>query len=218
MIIEGWIVNVIQKAEVEATVQFSPEVLYQKEIKQNLMKNVPWVEGEEDHPLHFAEQVSGCSMFRRNMKAVSFIPLLVRLATELGVLFDGEEDHEGLLWKDQKNFHALQSLVYSDPVGHHTQEYHEAVDDKYLYVLIQLRRMGPFKTKDIQSYSLLTWLCRNVYLSEEQFRFLDEWGQTMLFYDGDSPLRHTLWNPSSIRGFQIVFEYGIRYYPKKERN
>ena len=39
----------------------------------------------------------------------------------------------------------------------------------------------------------------------------------LLFYDdGDSALRYTLWNPSSIRGFQIVFEYGIRYYPKKK--
>jgi hypothetical protein len=40
----------------------------------------------------------------------------------------------------------------------------------------------------------------------------------MLFYDdGDSALRYTLWNPSSIRGFQIVFEYGIRYYPTKRK-
>lgn len=39
------------------------------------MKNVPWVEGEEDHPLHFAVQVSGSIIFRRNMKAVSFLPL-----------------------------------------------------------------------------------------------------------------------------------------------
>jgi spore maturation protein CgeB len=38
MIIEGWIVNVIQKAEVEATVKFFPEVLHQEEKKQNLMK------------------------------------------------------------------------------------------------------------------------------------------------------------------------------------
>ena len=42
MIIEGWIgTNVIQKAEVEATVKFFPKVLlYQEENKQNLMKNV----------------------------------------------------------------------------------------------------------------------------------------------------------------------------------
>ena len=83
MIIDGWIdiVDVIQKAEVEAAVKFFPKVLlYQEEKKQNLMKNVPWVEGEEDHPLHFAVQVSGSIIFRRNMKAVSFLPLLARLA------------------------------------------------------------------------------------------------------------------------------------------
>jgi hypothetical protein len=150
---------------------------------------VRWVEGEEDHPLHFAVRLSGSSIFRRNMKAVSFLPLLLRLAIELGVLLDSKEDHGGLLWKDQNCYPVLQGLVYSDPVGHHTYKYHEAVDDKYLQLLIQLRRMGLFKKEDIQSYSLSTWLCRNDYFSEIRFRFLVEWDPTMLFYDGDSPLR-----------------------------
>ena len=114
MIIEGWIVtNVIQKAEVEATVKFFPKVLlYQEEKEQNLMENVPWVEGEEDYPLHFAVQVSGSIILRRNMKAVSFLPLLARLAIELGVLFDGEEEHGGLLWKYQNCYHVLHKVLF----------------------------------------------------------------------------------------------------------
>ena len=65
--------------------------------------------------IYFAVQVlevSGSIIFRRNMKAVSFLPLLARLAIESGVLFDGEEEHGGLLWKYQNCYHVLHKVLF----------------------------------------------------------------------------------------------------------
>jgi hypothetical protein len=55
------------------------------------------------------------------------------------------------------------------------------------------------------------------YFADNQFKFLVEWDPAALLYsdgDGDLPIHHAT-NNHSIRGFQLVFEYGIRYYPNK---
>jgi hypothetical protein len=77
-----------------------------------------------------------------NLKGVSFIPLLARLAIEFGVLFDGEEERGGLLCQDyeNENENVLHYLVASD-----RSEHRELVDDKYLQVLMQLRKKGLLK-------------------------------------------------------------------------
>jgi hypothetical protein len=86
-----------------------------------------------------------------NMKAVSFITLLARLAIELG-LFE-EQYRGGLLCQDiysDKGSNALENLMRCDRPTQLRREYHEPVDDKYLKVLIQLRKMGLLKKEDIQ--------------------------------------------------------------------
>jgi hypothetical protein len=102
---------------------------------------------------------------------------------------------------------------------------HEAVDDKYLQVLIQLRRMGLMKKEDIQEYRLVYMLCDDCYadfvgFEEKRSKFLVEWDPSILIRpdsndkDGELIL-HYVACISPILEFQQEFEYGIRYYPKK---
>jgi hypothetical protein len=55
---------------------------------------------------------------------------------------------------------VLQLLMFSDVVTNTgNREYHELYDDRYLQVLIQLRKMGLLKKEDIQRYDLLSYSC-----------------------------------------------------------
>jgi hypothetical protein len=154
------------------------------------------------------------------VKAISFIPIVARVAIELGVLFDGEEERGGLLCYDNENDNVLQNLMNSDsPIQLGNREYHKPIDDKYLQVLIQLRKMNLFKKDDIQMNALVTELCNRYYhFSEKRFRFLVEWDPSALIQTNDCgylPLHYVTLN-SSIREFKLVFEYGIRYFPEKK--
>jgi hypothetical protein len=110
------------------------------------------------------------------MKAVPFIPILVRIAIELGVY--EEQNQGGLLIEDEDGVNVLQNLMLSDKIERNTQEHHARVDGKYLQVLIQLRKMGLLKKEDIQRYDLLSTLCKRDYFAEKRFRFLVQWDPT----------------------------------------
>ena len=113
------------------------------------------------------------------MKSVSLIPLLARLATEFGLLFD-EELRERLFINDGYENSALPDLMHI--LSHYgtdncIREHVDSVDNKYLQVLLQLRKMGLLDEKDIQRYVLLKRLCQCYcyYYVEVRFRFLVEW-------------------------------------------
>jgi hypothetical protein len=80
--------------------------------------------------------------------------------------------------------------------------------------------MGYLKKEDIQMYHLLQVLSSQIqrdYFADKRFRFLVEWDSNALWHpnrEGHLPIHYVAFN-SSIRGFQLLFEYGIRYYPKK---
>ena len=141
-------------------------------------------------------------------KAVSLIPLLARLALEF-CLFE-EKERGGLLLEDEGDYNILQYLVHQDVDEH--------ADETTLNVLIQLRQMGYFKKEDIQKYGLVVILCKYREISEIRFRFLVEWDPTSLIKtDGQTgclPLHFAA--TYTIQNFRMVFEYGIRYYPKKK--
>jgi ankyrin repeat protein len=64
----------------------------------------------------------------------------------------------------------------------------------------------------------LNELCCQQNFPEKRFRFLVEWDPNALTQtdeDGNLPL-HKAALKSSIRVFQLVFEYGIRYFPEKK--
>ncbi|OEU06225.1 hypothetical protein FRACYDRAFT_255571 [Fragilariopsis cylindrus CCMP1102] len=180
---------------------------------------------EEDYPIQYLvcyRPVNDC-FWDCNMKAISFVHLLARLAIEFGsfeekdrggLLCQTDYSNNGFLLQDDHNSHnVLQNLM------NYNQEHNEAADNKYLQVLIQLRRMGLLKKKDIQRYRLLDKLCGRLILSEERFRFLVEWDPNALLQRnmrGNVPLKLAISNDCSIRRFQLVFEYGIRYFPKNK--
>jgi hypothetical protein len=157
-----------------------------------------------------------------NVKSAPFIPLVARLAIEFG-LFD-EQHRGGLLFEGETHDvrHVLHYLMCSDPIERHNQEHHEHIDDTYLQVLIQLRKMGLLKKEDIQKYELLNDLsCHYFSNGEKRFRFLVEWDPSALTHTtiyAYLPIHSSslYLNRSSIRGFQSIFEYGIHYFPKKK--
>jgi hypothetical protein len=193
--------------EIETTIRFFPDVLTTIGGKAGI-----------DYPIQSLS----------NVKAISLIPLIAKLTIELGLFREEFEEQErgGLLcYHFDTDANILQNLMHSDPVERHNQEYHEAVDDKYLHVLIQLREMGLLVKEDIQRYGLLNKLCCNYhsYFSEKRFQFLVEWDPSVLLHEGDNGhtsrqlLIHYVSRHSSIRrGFASVFEAGIRYFPEKK--
>jgi hypothetical protein len=200
------------EAEIETAIRFFPDVLTRR-------KQV-WGVDETDGsfiPIHFLVFTRNEDNTRMsNVKAVSFIPLVVRLAIELGLF---EEHERGGLYEDYMYFAIFEDLLHTDSIEHNNREHHEPVDDKYLQVLIQLRKMDLFKKEDIQSFHLLEMLFyHDYYFSEKRFLFLVEWDPNSLLHanddDGFLPL-HVAARNASIRGFQIIFEYCIRYFPQK---
>ncbi|OEU19144.1 hypothetical protein FRACYDRAFT_237434 [Fragilariopsis cylindrus CCMP1102] len=206
------------EAEVEAIVRIFPEVLTRIRIEN---------EDDEHVSLHypiqllaFAHNEDEDGSYGCNVKAVSFIPVVARLAIEFGCF--EEEERGGLLCEDRYGENVLHCLTLSCGGQTYNQdEQCKAADDKYLQVLIQLRKLGLLKKEDIKRYSLLHKLCRekeNDYFAEKRFRFLVEWDPTALLHAityGWLPI-HCAAFLSSPRGFELVFEYGIRYFPKKK--
>ena len=221
------------EAEVETIIRFFPEVLSRRkaQIWVSSMFNDgdefgEWVDadGEGDYPIHCLTYVSGLRTYPYNLKAVSFIPTLVRLAIEFSC-FAVEE--RGGLFCD-----VLRLLLIAVKHPRLGEEHHQLFDDKYFQVWIQLRQQGHLKKEDIQDHQLLlNTISRNEYgdgFMEKRIRFLVEWDPTALLhfrlydensplhlYDGDLPL-HRAAIFCSIQGFRLVFDYGIHYYPIKK--
>jgi hypothetical protein len=194
--------------EVEIAVRFFPEVLSTGE------KRDPC--DDEVYPIQLlALTRRECSYLGCNVKAVSFVPLLARLAIELG-LFE-EKYRGGLLCHDIFNDNVLHSITISDQDKTNDREHHAPIDDKYLQVFIQLRKLGLLKKEDIQRYGLLHRLCRYGYFAEKRFRFLVEWDPTLLIqteeYSQNLPFYCIIDYYSTIQRFLSVFEAGIKYFP-----
>ena len=211
------------ETEIETTIRFFPNVLSRKiEPAPEPMwdeEEDEWVELDRDllYPIHVLSYND--SNFCCNYKGAPFILLFVRLAIEFDQFT--EELRGGLLCEDNDGDNVLQHLVLSSNLvlG---RDHNRIVDETFLKVLIQLRRMGLLKKEDIRTYDLLNRLCLQDYFAEDRFRFLVEWDPTALReakFFRCLPLhncnKHNTANHTAVERFRLVFEYGIRYYPKK---
>ncbi|MGK3749528.1 MAG: hypothetical protein ACI8RD_001823 [Bacillariaceae sp.] len=194
--------------EVETVIRFFPEVLSRRK-------------EDGDGNFYPIQLISFTHHWGCNVKAVSFIPIVARIAIDFG-LFE-EQYRGGLLCQDEVECKTvLENLTdWRYLSDRRNVTFNHEVDDKYLQVLIRLRKMGLLNKEDIQEYNLLNQLCTEEYIAEKRFRFLAEWDPTALaqidVIIGCLPLHHAACNNNySIRGFQLVFEYGIRYFPKKK--
>ncbi|OEU17866.1 hypothetical protein FRACYDRAFT_238294 [Fragilariopsis cylindrus CCMP1102] len=182
--------------EVEAIIRFFPEVL-----------------STADEDFIYPIQRLAC-----NIKVISFIPLYVRLAIEFGSF---PEEIRGGLFTVTPTLNKYGNSVFINlfTVAYDRDHQELDVNDKYLLVMIRLRQMGYLRLEDIQRNRLLERLCYHRFFSENRCRFLVEWDPTTLIIPEDakySPLHHVTICGSTIRGFQVIFEYGILYYPIKK--
>jgi hypothetical protein len=212
--------------EIETIARFFPDVLSRrKEIvwgvdvfEEEILGNCYPIQS-----LAVTRDVDGTlSHYRSNMKAVSFIPAVARLAIELGLF---EEQYRGglLIENDNDGENVLHDLMRSGvrSIEYHNREDHEPIDEKYLHVLIKLKKMDLLKKEDIQMYGLMRAISpRNgYYFAEKRFRLLVEWDPNVFTRYDDARLlllHYTDIHGNSIRGFRSVFDAGIRYFPKKK--
>ncbi|OEU12999.1 hypothetical protein FRACYDRAFT_243419 [Fragilariopsis cylindrus CCMP1102] len=192
------------EAEVETVLRLFPDVMT-RDIEILYYEDDGYDDADEEEVTLFYYPIQ--------LLAVTF----PRLAIELG-LFD-EQQRGGLLSRggyisEGEGHPVLHYLMRSDPIERCSQEHNEHIDDTYLQVLIQLRKMGLLKKEDIQMYNLLNGL----FVPEKRFRFLVAWDPSALTHtnkNGYLPI-HSPNYRYSIRGFKFVFEYGIHYFPKKK--
>jgi hypothetical protein len=148
------------EAEVETAIRFFPEVLSIRE------------DHFAEYPIQLLHCLYGAKDDLCNLNAVSFIPIVARLAVEFSMF---EENERGglLVEEDEHNTNALQRLVSSSHFHDNPDtEHNELVDDKYLQLLIHLRKLGLFKKEDIQRYELLNILCSKSYFAKRRFHSL----------------------------------------------
>ena len=221
------------EAEVETAIRFFPEVLSKrKEIDMMWDEDEDEID-EEGEIVHLVEdlypiQLLGFTYRNRpevqcNWKTVSFIPLVARLSKEFG-LFEVEA-RGGLLCEDNGR-NVLQNLIFSDGserLYNYDDKHYESIDGKYLQVLIQLRQMDLLKKEDIQRYELLDRLCvsgHGCYFAENRFQFLVEWDPNALTRIRDCgrvQFNFAIYPfGATIRTFQLIFDAGIKYFPKQK--
>ena len=204
--------------EVEAVIRLFPRVL--STVWPNRYGDYEYRDDDYEnrkHPIQLLAFSRITADFECNTKAASFIPLVARLAIEFGSF---EEDKRGgLLCEDTDGDNVLHLLMLSEhtpPDRHNLQ--HQIIDLTFSNVLWRLRRRGLLKKEDIQRYGLLNKLCCHSFFAKNRFQFLAKWDRNALTHtdeDGSLPLYHVVHN-TSIQGFKKVFDYGIRYYPKKK--
>jgi len=191
------------EAEVATALRYFPEVVSRRGGQLN------------ECPIHVLTHsvITSSGNLRFNLKALPFVPIVAQIAIEINAF--EEEQYGGLLCKDRLESTPLYRLMESTNfVGVHNQR----VDSIYLTQLIRLRHMGIIKKEDIHNHDLVFRLFVNHYFfSERRFRFLVEWDPTVLTQTRNygRVLLHQATRKCTFQGFQVVFDYVIRYYPKK---
>ena len=149
-----------------------------------------------------------------NVNAVSFVPLVAKLAIE----FNSFEEHErgGLLIPDEDGRGGntvLHDLMYSSDPSF-DEEHHERVDTSFLAVLVRLRHDRLFTKNDIQQHQLVHELCKNKIFANQRFRFLTEIDPASLLQTDENGLLPLHWATYAIHKFRPVCDAVFRYYPK----
>jgi hypothetical protein len=203
--------------ELEATLRFFPCVMYLPRFTRNKMPLLIFLKKEEDDE----EDNEKGDVLVCNRKAVSFLPIVLRVAVELGV----KEPHErgGLLSHTYNDISIMDRLMMSGTEYSKT-EYLESIDEQFLQVLKQLRVLHLLRKEDIKKYGLLRQLCCQPYFAQKRFLFLVEWDPNALTQTDQRDWRNKQgWLPlhfaalqSTIIGFRSVLDMAIRYFPCKK--
>jgi hypothetical protein len=204
--------------ELEATLRFFPCVMYLPRLTRNKMPLLVLQKYDEDDE---EDGVWVC-----NTKAVSFLPVILSVAVELGV--KNSLERGGLLSHTNDGITILDSLMMSGTESRN-QKCQESIDEQFLQVLKQLRVLHLLRKEDIKKFCLLQRLCSQSYFAVKRFRFLVDWDPYALteMYNDNRDLQseqisiplnlpiHCAARKSTIIGFRLVFDAAISYFPKK---
>jgi len=200
--------------EVKAILRIFPGVLSKRKetvwVEDEVAVGWRWVAAQNvrqgDFPIHCLLRVYGGVGYQCNFKAAPFIIVLAQVAIQFG-LFE-ENERGGLLYEYHHDTTTLYNLV-----EHSFSVYSEQ--------LIQLKQMNLFTKEDVRGQALLLYwhhYAENKF-NESRFRWLVEWDPTSLDTFcrplHELPL-HLAAQNSTVQGFRFVFEFYIRYYPKKK--
>jgi len=214
---EGWHgldSNIDTEEEAELAIRFFPNVLT-----------------ERLAPTRFTTfSVTPIHMFFSKAKAISFVPLFVKLCVELGrceamscfffmklLLVPGKETFSELFREE----YAALLLLFGEEASA------EESDEESLSALMRMKEMG-FATKRDTEY-LLKWLLskakhRESSFTETRLRLLIDWNPSMLMeFRKDTPLLcgflgyYTLSNNecSVLRMIEFIFELGMSHFPSE---
>ena len=196
-------------AEVETAIRLFPDVL-SRHSQRNFYDNDDPVE-RVVYYLHPIQCLSS-NLLRISLMTCSFIPVLARLAIEFGTF----ERHlrGGLLNQNFKWVTVLEDLVYG--MGGGSQEHKKLADNTCLELMKELKESGLLVKEDILRYELLRKSFVQDYSHFAKFRFLVEWDLAALMQPNHH--KHVILHfaATSIQAFRVVFEAGIRYFPKKK--
>ena len=196
-------------AEVETAIRLFPDVL-SRHSQRNFYDNDDPVE-RVVYYLHPIQCLSS-NLLRISLMTCSFIPVLARPAIEFGTF----ERHlrGGLLNQNFKWVTVLEDLVYG--MGGGSQEHKKLADNTCLELMKELKESGLLVKEDILRYELLRKSFVQDYSHFAKFRFLVEWDLAALMQPNHH--KHVILHfaATSIQAFRVVFEAGIRYFPKKK--
>ena len=176
-----------------------------------------------------------------NVKALPFLPLLVRLAIEFGS-YDTDSHHHhhpptappsttttlatrgGLLIPNQYEGNVLQRLVKnSHPSYGNVNQHNQVVDATCLDQLVLLQRSGWITQDNILEHTLVLKLCGETggrgggeeeagYFSPQRFRFLVDWNPQALLQTTTLGCLPLHYAAYSLQGFRTVLDAGLRYF------
>ena len=190
--------------EVESAIQSVPNVLSRKEDSSGL------------YPIQMQVSLFPTEGYRVSASAVPFVSLLARLGITFGQ-FEVEE-RGGLLIEDGFGHNVLQRLVMSSKGMDGDRSHHDLADRRCVVVLKELKDTGSFTREDVRNFALLSVLCSQSVFAIRRFKFLielnpDELGRADR--NGCLPLHYTAVH-SSILGFRLVLDAGLRCFPERK--
>lgn len=205
-------------AEVETALRVFPKLLSRRskfvwDDKEGDLVDAEDAEG--DYPIQCLSSMLHTGDFTCNVKGLSFINVLARLAIEYKSFCVHERG--GLLINDDDSYNAFENLAR----GCHPlfdEEHRRRIDEEVVREYVRLRQMNLMKENDIQQYELDRIACRYLPFAINRFRFLVEWCPQLIIKTdnhGRTILHEVLTCDNLIAPFQFVFDHVMRYFPFK---
>ena len=212
------------EAEVEKVLRIFPDLLSKRKTTKLISADGDgddheWVETDEDdgeYPIQCLPHAFSIEdgKYICNEKAVPFIHLFAQLAIEFNSFDD--KHRGGILIEDDNGGNVLEYLTKASTklASNHDRQ---RVDRIFLTQMIRLRQSDLLTKQDVQKYRLTHNYedCHYDYFPNARFQFLTEWDPMSLIPTNSLEIAPLFFAANDMRSFRVVFEAGIRCFPKK---